>query len=188
MDRLFRAPPGLELQAHPASFGHPEMCRRPCVHMFRHGRCHQGSQCDYCHERHVVPPAKMTKRLRQLFAKLPRQQQMFILLCHLTERSAQSDFPAEANVLLQCLVSDWQLMQRGQQSDHAEHVQLGLTSEELSSMQQAFSRMPLFALVTQFPHSSPEHVRDLIQQVQWKMAFPASSRNATSHVVYRISL
>ena len=108
---------------------------------------------------------------------------MFIILCHLNNRSAQLDFPAEALPLLQCLQLEWQRRQRDQPFD----IQLGLTSEELDSMHGALTLMPLISVVNLFPHSSPEHVRQLIQQVRRNKAFGASNDN-TPTLVCRISL
>ena len=83
----FTPPPGLEINAHPASLGHPVMCSRPCVYIFRGGFCHHGSQCGYCHRLHEVAPVKMSKNLRKLFASLSREERMFIILCHLSNEA-----------------------------------------------------------------------------------------------------
>ena len=181
-------PPGLEFRTHPPSFGHPEMCRRPCVHMFQRGQCHQGHLCSFCHGPHDAPPYKMRARLRRLFSSLPREDQMFIILAHLSQRFAQPGFPAEAAVLLQCLHSEWGDSQSDQQSGP---LRLHLTSGDLRSMQHAFWRMPLFAVFTHFPHSSPELVHYLIEQVRRNMASGESNSQSSSATVvscYRLSL
>ena len=173
-------PPGLEFRAHPPSFGHPEMCPRPCVHMFQRGRCHRGHLCSFCHEPHDVPPYKMRPRLRRLFSSLPREEQMFIILAHLSQRFAQPGFPAEAAVLLECLHSEWGDSKNDQQSGP---LRLHLTSGDLRSMHYAFWRMPLFAVFTHFPHSSPELLHYLIEQVRWSMASGESNSQTISATV-----
>ena len=160
-------PPGLEFRVHLPSCGHPEMCSRPCVYMFRRGHCSFGLQCSFCHAPHDVAPYKMRPRLRRLFAHLPREQQMFIILAHLAQRSAQPGFPEEAAMLVRCFQSEWEEAQRqGQVGPVLLHLSLG----DLRIMQRAFLRMPLYAVVTQFPHSSPGLLHSLIEQVRWNMA------------------
>ena len=174
-----------ELEFHPGSLGHPEWCSRPCIHFFRSGYCLQGSQCDYCHEPHEVRPLKMRRRLRTIFASLPREEQMFIILCYLSKLSAQLGFPAEATLLLQCLHLEWQQAQSAAQS---QFIQLGITSRQLRSMHHAFSRMPLYAVVTHFPHSAPQTLHGLIEQVRWSVVSASVCQSPDSGVVYRVSL
>ena len=166
MERL-EPPPGLEFRVHLPSFGHPEMCSRPCVYMFRRGHCRLGLQCSFCHEPHDVAPYKMRPRLRRLFAHLPREQQMFVVLAHLGQRSAQPGFPAEAAALVQCLKSEWEEAQKNWQ---VRSIRLHLSVGDLRDMQRAFWRMPLYAVVTHFPHSSPGLLHSIIEQVRWNIA------------------
>ncbi|CAE7432084.1 MDN1 [Symbiodinium sp. KB8] len=53
----------------PGSYGHPEVCRKPCV-FFQVGNCENGDRCGYCHVRHqkrpVLPDMKQRSSLRKL--------------------------------------------------------------------------------------------------------------------------
>ena len=75
-------PPGVELRAQPGSFGHPQMCSRPCVYIVKRGFCHHGSQCGYCHGTHETGPVKIRKHLQKLFARMSREERMLIVLRH----------------------------------------------------------------------------------------------------------
>lgn len=47
----------------PGSFGHPELCSRPCIY-FAAGRCRNGGACKYCHLDHPTKPAYLSRRQR----------------------------------------------------------------------------------------------------------------------------
>ena len=128
-------------------------------------------------------PYKMRSKLRKRFANLCREERMFVVLCHLSKRSVQPGFPAEALPLLQCLQLEWRQRQRDQLFD----IQPSLTLAELGCMHDALTRMSLLTVVNLFPHSSPEHVHQLILQVRWNKA--CGDRNDNSPILAcRISL
>ena len=55
MDRLnFFELPSLENCAHPASWGHPDLCSRPCVYVFHRGHCNLRFECGFCHAAHAA--------------------------------------------------------------------------------------------------------------------------------------
>eukprot|EP00913_Durusdinium_trenchii_P009176 g8625.t1 len=50
------------------SFGHPELCHRPCVHLAK-GQCKDGADCGYCHLEHGRP-VHPDRKQRQHFKSL----------------------------------------------------------------------------------------------------------------------
>ena len=64
------------------SVGHPELCHKPCLFLFKVGGCPLGAECNFCHEPHER--AKLDRRMRQLLHDLDEAQQLAIvpwLLC-----------------------------------------------------------------------------------------------------------
>eukprot|EP00435_Cladocopium_sp_Y103_P016950 s1175_g4.t1 len=62
------------------SWGHPALCRRPCIH-FAKGACNMGYACDYCHckhDHHVTPD----KRQRLLLNHMETSELLAVLLPH----------------------------------------------------------------------------------------------------------
>ncbi|CAJ1395653.1 unnamed protein product [Effrenium voratum] len=66
------------------SVGHPELCHKPCLFLFKVGGCPLGAECNFCHEPHER--AKVDRRMRQLLHDLDEAQQLAIVLPHLRER------------------------------------------------------------------------------------------------------
>ena len=55
------------------SRGHPELCKRPCVHMAKKGPCPGGSGCGYCHLPHR-PARRPLEEERALMRRLPKSE------------------------------------------------------------------------------------------------------------------
>ncbi|CAJ1347559.1 unnamed protein product [Effrenium voratum] len=54
----------------PGSRGHPELCRRPCLHFFSRQGCQREADCVYCHLPHPQRAVSLDKRSRELVAAL----------------------------------------------------------------------------------------------------------------------
>ncbi|CAE7266214.1 unnamed protein product [Symbiodinium sp. CCMP2456] len=67
------------------SFGHPEVCGRPCVR-FMHGNCEQGAACQFCHLEHTRPKGKLDKRQRQCFDSLNEHQVLSLIIPYVVAR------------------------------------------------------------------------------------------------------
>ena len=52
------------------SLGHPEVCRRPCIHFLR-GCCLKAQTCAYCHVQQHDRMRNLDKLQREFFATLP---------------------------------------------------------------------------------------------------------------------
>ena len=53
-----------------ASYGHPELCSRPCVYCFKGERCPAGLACGYCHLPHETIGVRPNRRFRELRAEV----------------------------------------------------------------------------------------------------------------------
>ncbi|CAE7937703.1 unnamed protein product [Symbiodinium sp. KB8] len=94
--RLRAAPP----RPSRGGWGHPEVCRRPCV-LMQMGHCPKGEDCEYCHHPHETRPPKLDRHLRCQFLDLPRSEQLCILVRHLRQRAVDRQFLPEADAVLQ---------------------------------------------------------------------------------------
>ena len=90
----------------PGSYGHPDLCHRPCVHMQRSGSCLAGASCNFCHEKHARPPWKLSKRLRSMLKEMTRATLMDLLLHHIYDRVVKHQLVVESKELLQFLESE----------------------------------------------------------------------------------
>ena len=72
-------PPGLEHMApvgvpmNWGSFGHPELCFRPCVYVTKGGGCPMHMRCRYCHFQHTDACVKPNKKARHLLSQMSDQ-------------------------------------------------------------------------------------------------------------------
>ncbi|CAK9094587.1 unnamed protein product [Durusdinium trenchii] len=73
------------------SVGHPELCRRPCI-LFKHGACHKGANCEYCHCNHTEY-VKLDKYQRETLHALSPANVLGLVLPHLRKRATKMDDP-----------------------------------------------------------------------------------------------
>lgn len=71
------------------SFGHPELCHRPCIN-FMKGVCKSGGECNFCHLPHTKTP-KLDKQQREMLATLPKPTLLATILPHLRQRLVDRD-------------------------------------------------------------------------------------------------
>ena len=61
------------------SRGHPDLCRRPCLHLAV-GACLHGEECLYCHQPHPERAVTLDKRQRLLLGNLPEADLLEMLV------------------------------------------------------------------------------------------------------------
>ncbi|CAE7447352.1 unnamed protein product [Symbiodinium sp. CCMP2456] len=143
------------------SHGHPEMCHRPCVYMFKSGFCHLGSFCDHCHLLHEGPSLlKLDKKQRSKLKELSREDVMALLLPHIRHRVALHSLGPQTLELVQLLEAELPL-------DPA--ISADLLPREIDRLNRVLSRLPFSALVKIFPHSSPEKVIELFERSRFQL-------------------
>ncbi|CAJ1337456.1 unnamed protein product, partial [Effrenium voratum] len=84
------------------SRGHPELCRRPCLH-FAKRNCPHGEECKYCHLSHSTRQCGLDKRSRLLLKSLPAGQLLALLLPPLRARMSKLPHQEEAAGFLQAM-------------------------------------------------------------------------------------
>ena len=124
----FRPPPGLEevgasgssqlAQARPAdtpvvpfwcskgSFGHPQLCGRPCVHVAKGGVCPSGLACTYCH---FLPHAAVVKpggSMRRTLLAATDQELLATFLPFIRKKAGKEGLLPLANDLINLLEAE----------------------------------------------------------------------------------
>lgn len=69
----------------PGSFGHPEMCTRPCL-FFAAGQCQNKDSCEFCHLPHNRRPTHLDKRNRELLKSFSSEETLATILPILSEK------------------------------------------------------------------------------------------------------
>ncbi|CAJ1420534.1 unnamed protein product, partial [Effrenium voratum] len=87
--RDLRKPAAARVPDSTGSRGHPEICRRPCVHMAK-GSCKDGAGCAFCHLPHTTPLVNLNKQLRLQLGKMDETQLLSVVIPHFRERFAPS--------------------------------------------------------------------------------------------------
>ena len=75
------------------SAGHPEVCRRPCLH-FTRGYCEEGSACNFCHIVHEKT-AKLDKKQRSIIYDLNLKQRSGLVFPFVEQKIAELGGMAE---------------------------------------------------------------------------------------------
>ena len=108
---VFRPPPGLAWPeasgASAGSLAHPQLCRRPCIHLLKAGSCGAGLACYYCHEGHDNERIAMPdKRQRQLLRTMREEDIRTLLRPYILCRLEQLELTEPAAQLLNLLDQD----------------------------------------------------------------------------------
>lgn len=98
------SPKSFQLLPSPGTLGHPEVCRRPCMH-FQLGHCVNGTACNFCHAVHPEKSAKLDKRQRMLLQGMNNQEftQMVLQFLHQRLENSGDSTKVAAQDLVQCL-------------------------------------------------------------------------------------
>lgn len=93
---------GVHQAANPGSYGHPEVCRKPCV-FFQVGQCENGDSCGYCHLRHEKRPRLPDRRQRSVLRKLNKSELLHTFLPILWSVARRAGMVQEAEHVLEVL-------------------------------------------------------------------------------------
>ena len=120
------------------SHGHPEMCHRPCVYMFKSGFCHLGSFCDHCHLPHEGPSLlKLDKKQRTKLREMCREDLIALLMPHIRHRVAANGLGAQTRELVQMLEEE---------AVPRRAILRDLLPREVERLNRVLSRLPFSAL------------------------------------------
>ncbi|CAE7881640.1 RPL35, partial [Symbiodinium microadriaticum] len=85
----------------PGSYGHPEVCRKPCV-FFQVGQCENGECCGYCHFHHKRP-LMPNQRQRSILRKLSQAELLHTFLPILWSEAGRTGIASEATHVVHIL-------------------------------------------------------------------------------------
>eukprot|EP00439_Symbiodinium_sp_Y106_P019190 s3015_g2.t1 len=85
----------------PGSYGHPEVCRKPCV-FFQVGQCESGDRCGYCHFHHKRP-IMPDRRQRSTLRKLNQAELLHTFLPILWSEAGRTGIASEATHVVHIL-------------------------------------------------------------------------------------
>ncbi|CAE7039463.1 rab1D [Symbiodinium sp. CCMP2592] len=163
------APPGLEdvcgvppmLCGSRGSFGHPELCDRPCVYMFKGAGCPSGMLCGFCHLPHRLGRIKLDKIRRGTLSQMSDQQRLLIFLPLVRQRASDMGLlPAVAKIveLLEAEVVDPQVTPS--------------VSRPMRQLEKFAAHMSLMQLIGCCMHEIPDTVQIALTQVRSQLAPP----------------
>lgn len=90
------------------SYGHPNICRRPCI-LFLRGNCGRFGDCGFCHLPHEKKAASFDKQQRDILKSLPSVTFMEMLLPYVRKQVEENEIPGALAILqlLQSEISIW---------------------------------------------------------------------------------
>mmetsp|Transcript_10662 Transcript_10662/g.23472 ORF Transcript_10662/g.23472 Transcript_10662/m.23472 type:complete len:238 (-) Transcript_10662:41-754(-) len=80
------------------SYGHPNICRRPCILMMR-GTCQKGADCGFCHLAHEARIPSFDKQQRDFLKLLPPVTFLEMILPYVRKTVEASELPGACRVL-----------------------------------------------------------------------------------------
>jgi len=94
------APIPADSRISPGSWGHPDLCSRPCLY-FAAGACTNGSNCEYCHLEHTKRPAHLDKRQRDTLRAITKSEWVALVMPILESRVLSLDSSPETTALVE---------------------------------------------------------------------------------------
>mmetsp|Transcript_66947 Transcript_66947/g.146726 ORF Transcript_66947/g.146726 Transcript_66947/m.146726 type:complete len:234 (+) Transcript_66947:84-785(+) len=86
------------------SYGHPQICRRPCI-LFLHSTCERAGDCGFCHLPHEPKTSSLDKQQREFLKSLPAVTVLEMLLPYVRKQVEETLLPG-AGALLQLVTSE----------------------------------------------------------------------------------
>lgn len=150
----------------PGSFGHPELCRRPCM-FFAQSKCATGTMCTFCHLTHSFRPKNLERHHRLQLRRLSEQDRLALVLPLLRQRAEITGIAVSVAEILE-VADKW--------TDSFPNATI---PEHLLKLQKALAKQPFSALILSvlgqplpqadhpqvFPESNPSDSNDMHQAV-----------------------
>ena len=127
----------------PGSYGHPEVCRKPCV-FFQVGQCESGDRCGYCHFHHKRP-IMPDRRQRSTLRKLNQAELLHTFLPILWSEAGRTGIASEATHVVHILADALDTCDMPRAAELA-----GSDAEYLKGL---LSRMPFGSLMAMLLHN-----------------------------------
>mmetsp|Transcript_76149 Transcript_76149/g.246614 ORF Transcript_76149/g.246614 Transcript_76149/m.246614 type:complete len:580 (-) Transcript_76149:150-1889(-) len=131
------------------SYGHPELCARPCLYYAR-GECANGQNCNFCHLPHPRRPVHPDKKNRQLLKEMQFEECVAVMFPVLREKVASLGLGPGASRMLNSLRT---ALEGGSQQPPAEPMLAGRRKKQL---QDFLRSMSLRSVLAQLMRGAPE--------------------------------
>jgi hypothetical protein len=118
----------------PGSFGHPELCRRPCM-FFAQSKCATGTMCTFCHLTHSFRPKNLERHHRLQLRRLSEQDRLSLVLPLLRQRAEMTGISASVAEVLE-VADKW-----------TDSFPNATVPEHLLKLQKALAKQPFSALL-----------------------------------------
>lgn len=118
----------------PGSFGHPELCRRPCM-FFAQSKCATGTMCTFCHLTHSFRPKNLERHHRLQLRRLSEQDRLALVLPLLRQRAEMTGISASVAEVLE-VADKW-----------TDSFPNATVPEHVLKLQKALAKQPFSALI-----------------------------------------
>jgi len=153
----------------PGSYGHPQLCNRPCINFVK-GTCTLAEECGFCH----LPHLKLTKfdmRQRQLLATLPKSTLLATVLPHLQQRM-QNYGLHQAMEIVEMI--ERELVFETFQLPNEDAI---ISRKELAGISKVLESIPFAALVgaasaKHLKGAFPKHIREALRELRTHLSRP----------------
>jgi len=160
----------------PGSFGHPEMCTRPCL-FFAAGQCQNKDSCEFCHLPHNRRPTHLDKRNRELLKSFSSEETLATILPILSEKLQKYYSNSSALQLLMEL----EALSANSNADILESMST-TSSKQIArgerTLKSALRAVTLRSLLTLLLRTLPKDgkVRNVVEAIISSLRQPVSSR------------
>ena len=148
------------------SYGHPELCHRPCVN-FMKGVCKSGNECNFCHLPHTKNP-KFDKQQREMLASLPKPTLLATILPHLRQRVVDHDL-YEVQEIVEMLEREL-ILQPGKSNSDGKDGDVSRVPRvplRMSKMMEGMPMVGLLGLISKNVSGAlPKHIREGLDQLR----------------------
>ena len=164
-DVVVLPPPGLENLTpggeplNWGTFGHPELCSRPCVHICKSGGCPMGMTCSYCHLPHRVARVNLDKKQRRVLCQMSDQERLAAFLPVFRQRAAETGLLQKVELVIDMFTAEI-----------TEALIQPAPSGMLRGLEKTAARMPLIQLASCCMKELPEPLKEALKQL--KAQFP----------------
>ena len=153
----------------PGSYGHPQLCNRPCINFVK-GTCTLAEECGFCHLPHVKC-TKFDMRQRQLLATLPKSTLLATVLPHLQQRM-QNYGLHQAMEIVEMI--ERELVFETFQLPNEDAI---ISRKELAGISKVLESMPFAALVgaasaKHIKGAFPKHIREALRELRTHLSGP----------------
>lgn len=165
----------------PGSYGHPELCKRPCVYQLKSGVCHVGAKCGFCHCRHEKSEVKPDQRERQLMLRMTDSELAALFVPVFRKRATDQGLLPVAREFLELAEQEAAAIESRQAEEPSQ-----IRQRQLRTLKKSLSNMRLSSMAQHFLRTLPENVEIAYEQMRMQLTVlePGSESTETVIVVH----